>query len=323
MISRYEKQLLYILLVTCLFGAVVFRTQFISVATLNIVANQIPELGIIALALMITMIGSGINLSVISMTTLSGVVGGMVMLYLQDLGNLSVILGMVLVLLVGLVLGGINGFIISYIEVPALLTTLGTMLFYQGISLNLAKGGSIAAFPKLLSVIGNGAILGIPIPLFIFIVLSVALHYILKETLFGQHLYKIGKDKRAARYSGISVKQNVLKAYLLAGLLLGFAAVIMMARYNSIRVDYGSSYLMTSIVIVSLGGVNINGGRGSVFGVVIALLLVSVIIRILSLANLDTDLIEAVLGFLLLTNIMIQYILNKKQGNKELYSMGD
>lgn len=316
MISRYEKQLLYVLIVVCLFGTFVFKWQFLSVATLSIVANQIPELGIIALALMITMIGSGINLSVISMTTLSGVIGGMFMINLADLGGFSVIIGIVLILVVGVILGGINGFIISYIEVPALLTTLGTMLFFQGISLNLTKGGSIAAFPKLLSVIGNGSIVGVPVPLIIFVFIAFVLHYVLNETLFGQHLYKIGKDKRAARYSGISVKQNSLKAYLLAGLLIGLAAFIMTARYNSIRVDYGSSYLMTSIVIVSLGGVNINGGRGSVFGVVVALLLVSVIIRILSLANIDTDLIEAVLGLLLLTNILIQYILNKKQDKK-------
>lgn len=323
MISRYEKQLLYVLLTICLFGALVFRGQFVSVATLSIVANQIPELGIIALALMITMIGSGMNLSVISMTTLSGVVGGIVMINFQSLGSFSVVIGVVLILLIGVILGGINGFIISYIEVPALLTTLGTMLFFQGLALNLTKGGSIAAFPKLLSVLGNGSILGIPVPLITFVVLAFALNYILKETLFGQHLYKIGKDKRAARYSGISVKQNSLKAYLLAGLFIGFAAVIMTARYNSIRVDYGSSYLMTSIVVVSLGGVNINGGRGSVIGVVIALLLVSVIIRILSIANVDTDLIDAILGMLLLTNILIQYILNEKQMKNEVHLMGD
>ncbi len=311
MINRHEKRLLIILGGTIVFGSIVFGRAFLSLSTLNILGHQLPEVGLISLALTICIIGSGINLSVVSTTTLAGIIGGLVMTGTGDMGLISLVLGIMTILAVSAIAGAVNGFIISYIEVPPILTTLGTLMLFRGIGLNLTKGSAVSGFGGGLTHIGNATVLGIPVPLIIFVVTAVLLFILLEHKNFGQQLYRIGKNKEAAVYSGIPVSRIIFLVYVLSGVILGVAAIVMMARYNSIRADYGASYLMISIVVVTIGGVSINGGKGSILGVVISLVLFNLVIRILSIADIDTEIIDAILGILLLLNIFSQYVTDK------------
>lgn len=311
MINKHEKRLLFILLGTIIIGTIFFGGEFLSLSTLKILGHQLPEVGLICLALTLCIIVSGINLSIISTTTLAGIVGGLVMTWSGEVSVVSMILGVITILLTGAFAGAINGFIISYIEVPPILTTLGTLMFFRGIAMNLTKGSAVSGFGKGFAFIGNANLLGIPIPFIIFIVTAVLLHVLLQYKSFGQQLYRIGKNKQSAIYSGIPVSKKIFFVYVLSGVILGIAAIVMMARYNSIRADYGASYLLISIVIVTIGGVNINGGKGGIVGLVIALVLFNLVMRILSLAAIDTEIIDAVLGVLLLLNIFTQYVTEK------------
>ncbi|MBN2223008.1 MAG: ABC transporter permease, partial [Vallitaleaceae bacterium] len=144
--SEYEKKLVYVLCAILLIGAVFFGREFVSVNTLIILGNQLPEYGLISVALMITLLVGGMNLSIVAMTTLSGVVGGLVMEQLVRDGTMSSTLGIITMILVGTLAGAINGSIISYLKVSPILTTLGTMLFFRGLALNLTKGGAITSF---------------------------------------------------------------------------------------------------------------------------------------------------------------------------------
>ena len=310
-LDSYEKKLFILLLLVIVVGTVLFGSKFLSTTTLIILTNQIPEYGVITLALMMTLIVSGMNLSVVSMVTLSGVVGAMVMERLSELGPISVVMGLLVMLIVGMLAGVINGFVVGYLEVPPILTTLGTMLFFQGIALNLTKGGAITSFDSAFTEIGSGTIGGIPIPFLVFLVVVMGLYYLLEKHEYGLQLYRIGKNSHSAVYSGIDVKKIVFMAYVIAGLVTGVAAIVMTARYNSIRVDYGATYLISGIVAVSLGGMDLKGGRGSVVGVVIALLIVSLTIRILNLGYVDTSLIDAIMGLILLVNIIVHHFLDQ------------
>ncbi len=319
-IGSYEKKLMWLLIIVVITGALLFGRSFLSTKTLIILTNQIPEFGVITLALMMTLIVSGMNLSVVAMVTLSGVVGALVMEQLNYMGPVSVVIGLVVMILIGLLSGAVNGFIVSYLEVPPILTTLGTMLFYQGIAMNLTKGGAITSFDSAFTQIGSGSILGIPIPFLIFIVVIIGVYYLLEKHEYGSQLYRIGKSTHSAVYSGINVKKTVMMAYVLAGLITGVAAIVMTARYNSIRVDYGASYLISGIVVVSLGGMDFKGGRGSIVGVIVALLIVSLTIRILNLAYVDTSLIDAVMGLILLINLIVHHFLDGPAQDKEVVS---
>lgn len=318
-IGSYEKKLLWLLVAVVAIGGIFFGREFLSPTTFIIISNQLPEYGIITIALMMTLIVSGMNLSVVAMTTLSGVVGGLVMEKLSGMGPVSIAIGLLVMLVVGMLSGAVNGFIVSYLEVSPILTSLGTMLFYQGLSLNITKGGAITSFDAFFTQIGNGSFMGMPIPFLIFIALLVGVYSLLEKHEYGSQLYRIGKSAHSAIYSGIDIKKVVLLAYVYAGVITGVAAIVMTARYNSIRVDYGASYLISGILAVSLGGMDLRGGKGSIVGVVIALLIVSLIIRILNLAYVDASLIDGIMGIVLLMNIVVhQYSEGKLADNKSV-----
>lgn len=313
MVNAYEKRLLWILGFIIVIGTLLYGGDFLSTTTLVILANQLPEYGLISLALMLTLIISGMNLSIVAMTTLSGVIGAIVMERLSGFSFCSVLIGVGVMLIFGVMTGAINGVIISYLEVSPILATLGTMLFFSGVALNITKGGAITSFDPFYVMIGSGNILGIPIPFVVFIVVGLILYLLLTHHEIGRQLYLIGMDRQSAIYSGIDVKKTVLKAYMIAGLIAGVTAVIMTARYNSIRVDYGSTYLINGIVIITLGGIDLKGGTGSVKGVFIALLIVSLVIRLLNLAYMDSNLIDGIMGLMLLVNIVVQHFSNRNQ----------
>lgn len=313
MLNHYEKRLLGILLAITALGVIMYGGDFWSVTTMIIIANQLPEYGLLAMALMSTLIISGLNLSIVAMATLSGISGAIVMVHLGQFGGASILIGILVMLLVGLLTGAVNGVIVSYLNVSPILVSLGTMLFFKGIALNMTKGGAITSFDDRFVNIGLGRILGIPLPLLILIAAVIGLNVLLSQSSFGHQLYRIGKNKVSAIYSGIDVSRIVLQAYMISGILAGMAGVVMTARYNSIRVDYGSTYLINCITVVSLGGVDLEGGRGTVKGVVLALLIVSMVLRILNLAYVDSNLTEAIMGGILLLNLLVQHLTKKEK----------
>lgn len=306
--SKYDKSLLVLLLIIIIIGGVLQGSDFLSMATLNIFMYQIPELGLISLAVMLIMVESGLNLSVMATTTLSGILGALTTSALNGLGGFAFVVGLLVIIVVAVTASAINGFIVSYLQVPTILGTLGTMLLYRGLAMTVTKGGHIASYSNASNFLG-GKLVGIPVSFIIFCTVAILLDQLLRKHRFGKHLYKIGKDKKAAMYSGIPVNHHIFLTFLLSGVILGIAAIVMTSRYNSISVDYGSSYLMSSIVIVSLGGVLIAGGRGTVIGTVLAVLLLNVVMRIMNIANVDSDIMDAVFGGLLLLNILFQHLM--------------
>ncbi len=307
-LRSYEMKLVMLLLAIVIIGGGLYGSEFLTVTTLKVIANQIPELGMISLAIMVVMTSSGLNVSVVSITALAGIVGGIVIERSSAGTLLSTLISIVVVLLIGLVAGIINGIVVGYLEVPAILATLGTMLLYRGLALNLSGGGSVSGFGSIFIRMGMDDLLGIPIPLVIFLVTVGILYYLTAKTNFGNQLYQIGKNKIAAMYSGIPINSHVMKVFVVSGLVSSVAAIIMAARYNSMRADYGSSYLINGIVAVSLGGVEIKGGKGTVIGLLLSLLIIGVFTRLMFIADVNAFLIDATMGFVLLVNVLIQRI---------------
>ncbi len=301
--GNYEKKLFKIFIGFLVLGTLLFGREFFSLKTVLIMSNQLPEYGLIALALMVTLVVGGINFSIVSMATLAGITGALVMGYVDELGVGTIFFGVSVMLGVGVITGGINGGLISFLDISPILTTFGTMMFYRGIAMNMTKGGAITSFPEELTNIGRQSFFGVPWPLIIFLITLGGVGFWLHQTGVGKQLYRIGKNRDAAIYSGIPVKRLIFVAYVVAGGIAGIVAILMTARYNSIRVGYGETYLLNGFVIASLGGVDIKGGKGTVMGVLIAGLIMSLFLRIMNLAHMDANLVNAIMGVILLVNL--------------------
>jgi len=240
--------------------------------------SQFPEIGILAIAIMITMLTGGIDLSVVSVANLSGVLAALVIRALipSDATDGQVIFGLIVAVavafLAGAVAGLINGALIAYVNLTPILATLGTMTLYTGLTVAMTRGNAVFAENRL-TFIGTANLLGIiPIPLVIFAVVVVIFAVVLNRTSFGLKLYMLGSNMNAARFSGINVRRVLLMTYMLSGLLAAVVAIIFLGRNNSAKWDFAPSYVLQAIVVAVLAGVNPSGGSGRIAGIVLAIL---------------------------------------------------
>jgi simple sugar transport system permease protein len=240
-------------------------------------AYQFPEFAILSLAMMVAMLTGGIDLSIIGLANLSAILAALVLTSLgPEAGGGAVAGGIALAIAVALgtgALGGLlNGFCIACIGIPPILATLGTGLIFTGTAIVITNGYAVLGFPAAFSAIGNGSLWGVPAPLLIFAALAALVALLLNRTAFGLRLYLMGTNALAARFAGIDNAGLTVRAYLLSGTLASVAGVVLMSRANSAKADYGTSYLLLSILIAVLGGINPYGGFGKVGGLVLAVL---------------------------------------------------
>lgn len=280
--------------------------RFLNSGNIRNLAVQLPELGLLSMAMMVVMITAGINLAIISIANFSAVVMALMLTRLlpENASQFTVIMLILATIAAGLaisaLLGFINGILVGYVEVPAVLTTLGTMILYEGITLAITKGFVISNLPKEFLVIGNANILGVPVPMYILVGAAIFLAILLKRRPLGIHLYAIGSNAEAARFSGINVRRVLVKAYVFSALLAGIAAVIMLARFNSANARQGSSLLLLTVLICMLGGVDPDGGFGKVPGLLMALLILQMVTSGLNLLGIRSFATVAIWGLLLL-----------------------
>jgi simple sugar transport system permease protein len=311
------SMLMIIFIILFIVMSVVMPSQFLSLGNFQSIAFQLPELGILALAMMITMVSGGINLSIIAGANLSGIVMALIMTsFIPEAAPFAAsfsitLLAVLLGLLVSLLIGLLNGFLIAYVNVSPILTTLGTMTLVQGISVGVTKGYVISGFPQGFQAIGNNTLLGIPVPMLIFILIVIVMSIILNRSTFGISVYMLGSNKTATSFSGVNVKKVTMKIYAISGLLTGLAAVIMISRFNSASAGYSTSYLLVTVLLAVLGGVNPDGGFGRISGIVMALLILQVISSGLNLMQVSSQLSKALWGIILILVIALRYYSDK------------
>lgn len=253
--------------------SLILRDQFFSVRNLQSMAVQFPEYGILAIAIMITMITGGIDLSVVGIANLSGILAAMTLMNFAPDGSSPVgvvLLAVGVALLVGSVCGLINGFFVARVGIPPILATLGTGSLYTGFAYVITGGPAVRT--AQLGLLGNGSVLGIPYPVIIFFALAAIFAVILNRSAYGFNVYMLGTNATAARFSGIRTGAVLVRTYWLAGVLGAVAGLVFLARANSAKPDYGESFVLLSVLISILGGVSYNGGFGTISGLVLAVL---------------------------------------------------
>ncbi len=281
--NREFATLPFVLVAVFILMSALAPERFLKGSNFQSMAFQLPEVGLFSLAMMITLLSGGINLSVITTANLSSIVAALIITQCCAPGDtgtsvtLVIMLAITAALATSLVLGLINGVLIAHVGVSAILATLGTMTLYDGLGIAITKGYVISDFPKSFLYIGNGTILGIPIALLIFGICAYIMAVILHRKPYGLSVYMIGSNERATEFSGINNKKVLMKTYLLSGFLSGVASVIMTSRFNSANAGYGASYLLVTVLIAVLGGVDPFGGFGRVAGLVMALVILQFI----------------------------------------------
>jgi simple sugar transport system permease protein len=309
-----EGILFVIFIAAFILMAILSPGRFLSKGNLQSMAYQLPEFGILSLSMMLVIVSGGINLSLTYMATLSMIVGGLAMAEITRGGGpvvLAIFAGIGLMLLMSLVCGALNGLVVVYMGVTPMIATLGTSTLFEGISLNITKGGAISGFPMEFIEIGNGAVFGIPIPMLIFIVVIIGVHLFLERSRIGSAIYMIGSNPKVSRYSGINVKQVLFLVYVVASFLAAIAGVLMASRYNSAKESYGSSYLLQAVAASVLGGTDINGGEGKIAGTIIAVMIIQIISSGLNIFGLNRYLTNIVIGVILLLVLTIKFVTNR------------
>jgi simple sugar transport system permease protein len=181
------------------------------------------------------------------------------------------------------------------------------MIFLRGLGEFLTRGGDISGFPAFLAPIGYGTILGIPVPLLIFIGCVFIWHMLLTRMKLGFNTYMIGSNIEATRYSGINTRKVVVLVYTLSGMMCAVAGIIMLARFNSVRVGHGESYLLITVLACFLGGIDPFGGFGKVVPVFVALVVLQLLSSGLNLMGANQHLATAVWGILMIAVMVLRW----------------
>ena len=280
---------------------------FLSPDNLDSMAYQFPEFAILALAMHPTMLTGGIDLSVVSVANLCGILAAFIM---RSGPPQFMLAAAAVALLVGTLCGIFNGILVAAFRLPAIVATLGTLQLFAGISIILTKGSSITGIPGAYANVGNGSVLGIPVPLLIFTLTLLIIEVVTVRTPLGKQMRLYGTNSRAAPFAGIPTFRVLVLTYALSGITAACAGLVILSRANSANADYGTSYLLLSVLINILAGVNPNGGSGTVLGLVLAVLSLQFLssgLNLLSVNNFARDLLN---GTLLVT-VMIA---NQLQG---------
>ncbi|PIE35408.1 sugar ABC transporter permease [candidate division KSB3 bacterium] len=292
--------------------------QFLTGINLRSMAFQLPEIGLFSLAMMPSLLTNGINLSIVSSANLTGVIMAVILTsWISPESNgisalFVVLVAVVAGLFVSMVSGAINGALIAYVGVSSVLTTLGTMIFYEGLTTAITKGYVISKFPEGFLSIGNGSLFGIPISLLLLVLCALFMGGILEYTPFGVRLRMLGSNVTASEFSCIDVKQVILRSYVLSGVLSGLAGIVMISRFNSANVGYGASYLLLTILICVLGGVSPTGGFGKVGGVIMALLILQFLSSGLNLLGISSFITIAFWGITLILVLAYRFFTLRK-----------
>lgn len=281
-VARGVGRMALLLVLTFAFFAVLRPGIFLNPVNLTNISIAAPEIGLLALAVMLAMLTGGIDLSVVAIANGTAITVSSLYTAITASQGEGVAEAMTpLILLAGLVVGGllgaVNGVLISVVGITPILATLGTMQLFNGLALVATGGVTISGAPSVLRQVGGTAVLGVPVLLVVFLVVAALLAVLVNRTPVGRKVQLQGANPVAARYAGIDARRTLMVTYGTSGLLAAVAGLLFLARNPSASADYGSSYVLLAIVIVVLGGTNPMGGFATVLGVLLATLTLQVV----------------------------------------------
>lgn len=274
--------------------------EFLTVSNLLNVARQISLNAIISVGMTLVILTGGIDLSVGSIVAIAGsVTAGLI---LQGTGILPAIGAG---LLLGAVIGGLNGLLITRGGIPPFIATMGMMTIVRGYSLIYTDGRPITGLSEGFRWLGGGYIAGIPVPVVLMVIIFVGAYIFLKQNRFGRYIYAIGGNEEATRLSGINTKRVLVSVYVIAGFMAALSGIILTSRLNSAQPTAGVSFEMDAIAAVVLGGTSLAGGVGTIGGTLIGAMIIGVLDNGLNLLNVSSFYQQVAKGVVILLAVLL------------------
>ena len=324
---RAEKNLsilIGVLLLVMLAFAFIFGNSMYSTRNLKSMAFQIPEFGFLALAMMLSYLIGGVDLSIVANANTSGIFAALVLTGgwfagLEEGGAIA--LALVIAILSSVLFGLINGFMVAKLSSNSLIATLGTMTLFTGIGMALTGGKGITGLPAAFTAFGTAELAGVPVIFLLFLLAAVLMAFVLGKTGFGRKMYLYGGNPIAARFSAINNERMAIGLFMLMGLLSGIAGIIIISRVNSAKVGYGDTYLLQTMLVCVIGGIHPDGGRGKVAGVVCAILLMQILSSAFTILRLSPYAKKLIWGSILIVVMGINYISDQQVRKHRMRAM--
>ncbi len=298
---RWESGLVVVLAATLIFGSV-RSSAFLNTSTLFYVGLNMGEIAIMALPLMLIVITGEIDLSVASMLGLSGAVMGQL-----HADGWPIALAMVAALVVGVLGGALNGVLVARLGLPSIAVTIGTLTLFRGLAEIILGARTITDFPASLTNIGVVPVPGTELSYstVIFVVLAVVFGVVLHATRAGRAIVAIGLAPEAAKFAGIRVNRVKFMLFVLSGLLCAFAGILFTLKNASVSYNAGLGLELNVVAIVLFGGVSIFGGRGTVIGVVLSVIIFGTLQQVLTQMQVQPEVQNIIIGGLLLVSVVL------------------
>jgi len=311
------KKDLGLLLLILVVGAIVafINPRFLSPINLSNTMNLIGLYGLFSIGVGFVIITGGIELSVGSMFALLGVI----FIDLLSTYNMNWMLAFLLIVLAGLALGSLHGFLVTKMNLQPFIVTLCGLLIYRGIARFYTEDATAGfafgtSFPALEWLVA-GRTFGIPHSFIAFMIIAVIMGVVLHRSIFGRYLFAVGKNEEAARYSGIRTNRIIASAYIICGGLAGLAAIFLAMYTRSISpASHGNFYELYAIAAAVLGGCSLRGGEGSVLGIVLGTILLQVLQNLVNLLGIPSSLNFAVMGTVILLGVLADQQIMRRGG---------
>lgn len=277
--------------------------RFLTVTNILNVFTQVSVNAIIAVGMCFVILTGGIDLSVGSTLAITGAVAASLVK-----SNTNVLLAVIIALIIGALIGLFNGILVSKGKIQAFIVTLASMTIFRGVTYVYTKGTPISGLGSNFTVIGNGKLAGIPLPVILIAVVVLAAWYVLTQTRYGRYVYAVGGNEDSARLSGINTDKIKTLVYVIVGVTSALSGIVVTSRIGSASPNAGSGFELDAIAAVVLGGTSLAGGEGSVIGTIIGAMIIGVLNNGLNLMNVSPFYQLIVKGFV----IVLAVILDKK-----------
>jgi ribose transport system permease protein len=281
---------------------------FLNVSNLLNVVRNASILIIIGVGQTITLTARDVDLSVGSVLSLTSVVAAIMM----NKYGFAFPAAILTALLIGAILGLINGLLITYVGMPPFLATYGTLWVLFGFSYLILQGSVIYGFPAGFRVIGNGSLLGIPMPIIVMAVVFICGYFVLNHTTLGRRFFATGANIETARMSGIRVDRVIITAYVISGFLAALAGLVLIAYTNGSEARIGDSYLLPVLAVVVMGGTSLAGGQGNLLGTLVAALIMAVIHNGMNILAVPAIWQSLVVGLLIIGTVLADQWLRQR-----------
>lgn len=307
--SNNKKQFTMFLVLVGMFIICSFLSPvFLSASNLLNLLQQNSVIGIMSIGMVILLLTGAIDLSVGSTLALTGVLTS------YALKSFGLVLGILIGLSIGTIIGLINGILTTKVKINYFVTTLGNLTFIRGVVYIITGGTPVRGLPREYGVIGMGRIGGVfPISAVIWLVLLIIMYIVIRKTRFGQYLYAIGGNENAAWLSGVNIDKIKILAFVLCGLFASIGGIIHLLRVLLATADAGDGYELQVIASCIVGGISLEGGRGSILGSIVGVFILGIILNILQLTGVSSFYQSAITGLIIIVAVGIDSVSSKKR----------